>query len=700
MEHPGENNCNIKKMELVINPCVITQIPDLERFADSQITLEDSLREVVRQPPANSPNNPLRRDIFQGKFLNHVGFGVGVINGQRAYAVSRTEYCRNHAMQEENNTCIMKGVPVEKYCPRCTKYLRDIAAQQAQSAERQRARQADDVDAESTMSSNIFASNDVISESPPQPRCVLQLSNSEEEGCAPDSDTNQSDSPRLPECVQVLSDPADHHMISMMQTACQPSSSAQAPSPSPPPPTPSPPPKPKPVLKQTNIGKWLSKAKARAEKESSQKASSTDDPHKTIESATAPSGLRQQESSSTPPGTSAAQSSSVCTPSTSKSATAQLGPSRQESCSESAQKAAADAVARCLEGGWCDASAPSTSKAAYASQRVPSPENFTPAFGGPVPDVWGVGDWDFGYSRTPTPEILDPSPQQSPEVVEVSDEQDEDEDDEDLQTLVDNPAFGPEELEIVYRTAHLTEDKNLLKELIFLFSSSTCQFGETVYDILDWYLMYDASQGNLSYMLVAESSYGGTPVKKMFPNIFVNLKEAFTGGPVHAYFSCRAVFGCSFELKYLGAIPHFPDLSSTTAIGRQQISLSAMARRSVYVASKNCLGHLLARDVKRINPAEFLYEIYFPCLAHMTVSDERLGVDEEERRRFYGQFSTRKDDYIFRLQGHLLHRNKRVAARTRLSGMFPSFIQVPWNHPPIPYLLDELSFGMVRYLNR
>ena len=695
MRHPGNANSNVKKMELVVNPSVMTQVADLERFADSQVTIEDSMREVIREP-STSANGPLRRDIFQGRYMNHVAFGLGVKNGQRGYTVSRTERCRKYAIQEEANTCILNGDAEEDCCPRCKKEIRDRESLVARKQAKNQSDQANQEDVESDVSSNIFASNDAISSrptpSPPLPRCVTVLSNTDEEECASAMPSTSSQPPpsqsalsHLPDSVEVLSDKANDVMMSVMESLCEPSTSrVRDPSPTP----------PKrmtkfsePVLIQTNLGKWLSKAKARAEKELSMETSATTNDQAPPDSASqtddqgaeptqaGPSGKENRlslETSGTTndqePPVSASQADGQ------EANAAQAGPSTQKERRETSTQ--------------------SMSESACSSKRRSSPENFTPAF----------GDWNWD-SPSPSPEIFDSSPPPlSPSVIHIDDDDDDNnnnnnDDEDNLQTLLEDPQLDEDELEAVYSRAHLTEDKELLKELIFLFSASTAQFGETIFDIKDWFLIFDAAQGSVSYMLVAEAN-DGTEVKKFFPNIFTNLKEAFRGGPVHVYFSCKAIFGVAFELKYLGSIPSFPDLSSTSAIGRQQISLTAMARRSVFLAGKNCLGNLLARDVQRINPAEFLYEIYFPCLAHMATSKEKLGKDREEQNRFYGQFMSRKDDYMLILRNRSKHRSYRIAARARLVGMFPAFIQVPWDTPPIPYLLDKLSFGMVRYLNR
>ena len=277
---------------------------------------------------------------------------------------------------------------------------------------------------------------------------------------------------------------------------------------------------------------------------------------------------------------------------------------------------------------------------------------------------------------------------------------DEDEDAEELEslhTLSEDPLVSEDDCEDYYAMAHLSEDRQMLKELLYLFSSSTCMFGDVTTDIKTWYLLYNTSEETVSYVLVGEAS-DGREFKKHFPDVYRNVKQVFTDN-CHVYFTSRAVHGVAFEFVFVGSIPQLPDITGESSSGRNQLSLIALARKAVFETAKNSIGAACSRSIKRMNPPQFWTNYFLPALAQNWFSfGQGIEGGPDENKVLYGHILKRSQQ-LEQWNDERICLQERLKIKKKLLRMFPTFIRVPTECHIIPLLLEYLSFGMVTYIN-
>ena len=277
------------------------------------------------------------------------------------------------------------------------------------------------------------------------------------------------------------------------------------------------------------------------------------------------------------------------------------------------------------------------------------------------------------------------------------DENEDDEEVEGLHTLSEDPLISEDDMEDYYTMAHLSDDRQMLKELLYLFSASTCRFGDVTTDIKTWYLMYNTRAETVSYVLVGEAS-DGREFKRYFPDVYRNVRKLFTDN-CHVYFTSRAQHGVAFEFVFVGSIPEMPEITGEYSSGRNQLSLIALARKAVFDSARNSIGAICSRSIKRMCPPQFWTNYFLPALSQnwYTFGDAIEG-GPDQNKVLYGHIVKRSQQLATWTDERICLRD-RLAIKKKLLRMFPTFVRVPVECPIIPLLLEYLSFGMVTYIN-
>ena len=228
-------------------------------------------------------------------------------------------------------------------------------------------------------------------------------------------------------------------------------------------------------------------------------------------------------------------------------------------------------------------------------------------------------------------------------------------------------------IQTLYDRTMLTDDKNLLKQLLVELSIACMSFPKLnqgvaqakqadVRKVLEILMFYENENGNVSFS-VKRTGYG----QKIFhfPLVFKNIKKFFKG-KLLLYFCFKAVFGISFKLEYLGMIPSYPSISNEHPNGRIHTNLRNMSRFSVLKARGESVIQALGGFAMRTNPATFAYEYWLPMLFRIYRGQNDIPV--ERLRRLFQEWRE--------LKARHLPKHKEIRHRQYFASYFPSRIDV------------------------
>ena len=89
------------------------------------------------------------------------------------------------------------------------------------------------------------------------------------------------------------------------------------------------------------------------------------------------------------------------------------------------------------------------------------------------------------------------------------------------------------------------------QEMLLAFSTGVMKKGDDTYDITEWTVLFDDSDGSLSFGLKCQNQYPPghrfhVCFKKFYDRVFVNLHSQL-GESARIYFATRSIFGSTFQ---------------------------------------------------------------------------------------------------------------------------------------------------------